>query len=129
MGDGEEEAQRGVAVVVAAPHQVKYLDGLNRNLSQIEIERIDSSAISADENFHVFMAMARSFSTVAVYNAKRLLPKQPTPEDEKIYITGLIITEKHLNSIPDGHERESYKEAKSATYVRNQWDEGVDQNL
>ena len=75
------------------------------------------------------MAMARSFSTVVVYNAKRLLPKQPTPEDEKIYITGLIITEKHLNSIPDGHERESYKEAKSATYVRNQWDEGVDQNL
>ena len=75
------------------------------------------------------MIMARSFLTVVVYNAKRLLPKQPTPEYEKIYISGPIITEKHLNSVPDGHKRESYKEAKCATYVRNQWDKRVDQNL
>ena len=37
--------------------------------------------------------------------------------------------DKNLNSVPDGHEREAYKETKSASYVRNQWDEGVDQNL
>ena len=37
--------------------------------------------------------------------------------------------DKDLNSVPDGHERETHEETKGATYVRNQWDEGVDQNL
>ena len=40
-----------------------------------------------------------------------------------------MIFDKNLNSVPYGHEREAYKETKSASYVRNQWDEGVDQNL
>ena len=40
-----------------------------------------------------------------------------------------IFFDKDLNSVPDGHEREAHEETKGAPYVRNQWDEGVDQNL
>ena len=78
------------------------------------------------------MIMASFFSTVFVYNAQRLLPKQPKPEQKKIIISCRIrafFFDKDLNSVPDGHEREAYEETKGASYVRNQWDERVDQNL
>ena len=76
----------------------------------------------------VFMIVASCFFlTGDVHNEKRLLPKWPAPEHKTIIILGLkAIFDKNLNAVPDGHEREAHKETKSASYVRNQWDEGVD---
>ena len=130
--DDGEEANRGAAVVVAAPATYSQVQVFRNHIKwkvwnglewiYLQIKMIDRHLlIFHDCGVVLFLVLRR-----------RVHCKAPFAQITNTWAFKKILehfVDRNLNPVPDGHEGEANEETKGASYVRDQRDERVDENL